>query len=62
MPQGQEPLRRRSLGMTLIQGFSRQIGGELTFSGPPGLRLCLVFTEPQLARAEEVAPAREMAH
>jgi hypothetical protein len=45
--------------MTLIQGFSRQIGGELTFSGPPGLRLCLVFAEERPVRPVKAARVGE---
>jgi two-component sensor histidine kinase len=56
LPAGMDPKRRRSLGMTLIEGFSRQLGGELTFTSPPGVRLCLVFADLPLGqRAKESA-------
>jgi two-component sensor histidine kinase/tetratricopeptide (TPR) repeat protein len=49
LPTGYDPARSRSLGMTLLHGFSAQLGGELTLSGPPGLTICLVFAEAQLS-------------
>jgi two-component sensor histidine kinase len=56
LPAGMDPKRRRSLGMTLIEGFSRQLGGELTFTSPPGVRLCLIFADlPLTRRAKEPA-------
>jgi two-component sensor histidine kinase len=35
--------------MTLLHGFSEQLGGELTLSGPPGLTINLIFQEEQLS-------------
>jgi hypothetical protein len=37
--------------MTLLHGFSAQLGGELTLSGPPGLCIRLVFAEEPLRPA-----------
>ncbi len=34
--------------MTLLHGFSGQLGGELTITSPPGLTINLVFQEEQL--------------
>jgi hypothetical protein len=31
--------------MTLLHGFDRQLGGELSLAGPPGLSICLQFGE-----------------
>jgi two-component sensor histidine kinase len=59
LPAGMDPKRRRSLGMTLIEGFSRQLGGELTFTSPPGVRLCLVFADLALARHVEEPTATQ---
>ncbi len=33
------PAARSSLGMTLLHGFSGQLGGELTITSPPGLTI-----------------------
>jgi hypothetical protein len=35
--------------MTLLHGFSGQLGGELTITSPPGLTIDLVFQEEQLS-------------
>ncbi|WP_020602472.1 tetratricopeptide repeat-containing sensor histidine kinase [Spirosoma spitsbergense] len=43
-----DPSRSRSLGMTLIQGFSQQLGGELTIRNNVGLSIRLVFSDEQL--------------
>ncbi|HEX8529830.1 MAG TPA: histidine kinase dimerization/phosphoacceptor domain -containing protein [Cytophagales bacterium] len=48
LPAGYDPSRSRSLGMTLLHGFSAQLGGELRITGPPGLTLTLVFQEEPL--------------
>ncbi|CAA9286865.1 MAG: Two-component system sensor histidine kinase [uncultured Cytophagales bacterium] len=45
LPEGFKPSRSRSLGMTLLHGFARQLGGELALAGPPGLCICLQFGE-----------------
>jgi two-component sensor histidine kinase len=47
LPAHYNPGQSRSLGMTLLHGFSGQLGGELTLSGPPGLAINLVFQEEQ---------------
>jgi two-component sensor histidine kinase len=48
LPEGYQPGRSRSLGMKLLHGFSRQLGGKLTISSVPGLSISLVFAEEQL--------------
>lgn len=50
LPAGYNPISSRSLGMTLIHGFSAQLGGELLISSPPGLKISLVFAEAQLSQ------------
>jgi two-component sensor histidine kinase len=45
LPEGFHPARSRSLGMTLMHGFSRQLGGKLTIDSPPGLAISLTFTD-----------------
>jgi two-component sensor histidine kinase len=51
VPVHYDPSRSRSLGMTLIHGFSRQLGGKLSISSTSGLRISLLFEEVQLIRA-----------
>jgi two-component sensor histidine kinase len=51
LPAGFEAGRSRSLGMTLLHGFSEQLGGELTLSSPPGLHIQLLFAEEKLSPA-----------
>ncbi len=51
LPPGYVPSRSRSLGMTLMHGFSGQLGGELVITSARGLSICLVFEEEQLADA-----------
>ncbi len=51
LPEGYIPSRSRSLGMTLMHGFSEQLGGELTITSAHGLSICLVFEEEQLTNA-----------
>jgi two-component sensor histidine kinase len=48
LPTGYDPSQSRSLGMTLLHGFSAQLGGELTISSHQGLCITLVFDEEQL--------------
>jgi two-component sensor histidine kinase len=48
LPAHYDPSQSRSLGMTLLHGFSGQLGGELTLTSPPGLTISLVFAEEQL--------------
>jgi two-component sensor histidine kinase len=57
LPEGFDPARSRSLGMTLMHGFSRQLKGKLTLGGPPGLSIRLVFAEEKLPTT---APAKVM--
>jgi two-component sensor histidine kinase len=48
LPASYDPSRSRSLGMTLIHGFSRQLGGKLIITSPPGMCISLKFQEDQL--------------
>jgi two-component sensor histidine kinase len=48
LPKNYDPARSNSLGMTLLYGFTEQLGGELTITSPPGLTVNLVFEEEQL--------------
>jgi hypothetical protein len=41
--------------MTLLHGFSGQLGGELTIASPPGLRIGLVFDEEQMGSDHSAA-------
>ncbi|MBD0256624.1 MAG: hypothetical protein ICV83_12970, partial [Cytophagales bacterium] len=45
LPTHFDPSRSRSLGMTLLYGFSEQLDAELAFSAPPGLSIQLTFRE-----------------
>jgi two-component sensor histidine kinase len=49
LPANYDLSRSPSLGMTLLHGFSGQLGGELTITSPPGLSISLVFEEEQLS-------------
>ena len=51
LPEGYNPAHSRSLGMTLMHGFSDQLGGELTITSTHGLSINLVFEEEQLTNA-----------
>ncbi|HEX8529492.1 MAG TPA: sensor histidine kinase, partial [Cytophagales bacterium] len=51
LPAGYNPARSRSLGMTLMHGFSDQLGGALTITSARGLSISLVFEEEQLTNA-----------
>jgi two-component sensor histidine kinase/tetratricopeptide (TPR) repeat protein len=48
LPVDFDPSRSRSLGMTLMHGFSAQLGGGLSITSPPGMSIELVFAEEQL--------------
>jgi signal transduction histidine kinase len=48
LPENYDPGRSRSLGMTLLHGFSEQLGGELTLTSPPGMHIQLLFAEEKL--------------
>ncbi|CAA9340080.1 MAG: Two-component system sensor histidine kinase [uncultured Cytophagales bacterium] len=48
LPAHFDPARSRSLGMTLMHGFSGQLGSELSLVSPPGLTISLVFGEEQM--------------
>ncbi|HEX8530546.1 MAG TPA: histidine kinase dimerization/phosphoacceptor domain -containing protein, partial [Cytophagales bacterium] len=51
LPAGYPPTRKRTLGMTLLHGFGRQLGGKLNIAGPPGTTISLVFREETLEPA-----------
>ncbi|QIP13845.1 tetratricopeptide repeat protein [Spirosoma aureum] len=48
LPPDYDPAASRSLGMTLIEGFSQQLGGELSIRSQAGLTIVLTFSEHQL--------------
>jgi two-component sensor histidine kinase len=48
LPLGYDPSQCRSLGMTLLHGFSAQLGGELVITSRQGLCINLVFDEEKL--------------
>lgn len=52
LPPDYDPSRSRSLGMTLIQGFSQQLGGELEIRNVAGLTISLQFQDEQLTLTE----------
>jgi two-component sensor histidine kinase len=49
LPPNYDPAQSRSLGMTLLHGFSQQLEGSLTISSQAGLTISLVFEEEQLS-------------
>jgi two-component sensor histidine kinase len=49
LPKGYDPSQSRSLGMTLIHGFSAQLGGELSIEGSGGVKISLLFTDEKLS-------------
>ena len=49
LPKNYDPAQSRSLGMTLLHGFSGQLGGNLVITSGPGLCISLVFAEEQLS-------------
>ncbi|MDO1449929.1 histidine kinase dimerization/phosphoacceptor domain -containing protein [Rhodocytophaga aerolata] len=55
LPQGYDPSQSRSLGMTLIHGFSAQLGGELTIETSRGVKLSLLFTDKKLSSIHKKA-------
>ena len=55
LPPSYAPGRNRSLGMKLLHGFSRQLGGELRLSEPPGLTISLLFSEAPAGLAPDAA-------
>ncbi len=57
LPQHYDPSLSRSLGMTLLHGFSQQLGGQLTITSPPGMRVRLVFDNEQLGLVHAAAYA-----
>ncbi len=57
LPENYNPAQSRSLGMTLLQGFSEQLGGKLTITSRQGLTICLVFEEEQLSQVDAASYA-----
>jgi two-component sensor histidine kinase len=55
LPASYDPSRSRSLGMTLIHGFSRQLGAKLAITSPPGMCISLIFQEEQLVQTHSNA-------
>jgi two-component sensor histidine kinase len=49
LPAGFDPARSRSLGMSLMHGFSQQLGGELSITSRNGLRIRLSFAEEPIS-------------
>ncbi|WP_439490818.1 histidine kinase dimerization/phosphoacceptor domain -containing protein [Algoriphagus sp.] len=43
-PKEFDPLQSRSLGMTLIHGFSEQLGADLTIESKQGVKITLIFS------------------
>ncbi len=43
LPAGYDPSRQRSSGMTLLRGFGRQLGGQISITSPSGTTIRLVF-------------------
>ncbi|QHV98728.1 tetratricopeptide repeat-containing sensor histidine kinase [Spirosoma endbachense] len=48
LPADYDPAHSRSLGMSLIEGFSQQLGGELSLISQGGLTIQLTFSDHQL--------------
>jgi two-component sensor histidine kinase len=48
LPPDYDPSRSHSLGMTLIEGFSQQLGGELMIRNNAGLSISLLFQDEQI--------------
>ncbi len=48
LPAGYNPEQSRSLGMTLMRGFSEQLGGELHVNNESGLTITLAFGDEPL--------------
>jgi two-component sensor histidine kinase len=53
LPVDFDPSHSRSLGMTLLHGFSAQLDGELVLKNCSGLTINLVFTEVQLSSIQK---------
>src|SRR5690606_37612826 len=45
LPETYDPSQNRSLGMTLIHGFSSQLGAELSIKSTQGVKISLKFTD-----------------
>lgn len=55
MPEGIDPSQSRSLGMTLIHGFSAQLGGELRIENNKGVKISLLFADEKLSTLQNTA-------
>src|SRR5690606_35775152 len=44
-PESFDPSQSRSLGITLINGFSAQLGADLRIEGAKGVKISLTFTD-----------------
>jgi two-component sensor histidine kinase len=62
LPQGYDPSQSRSLGMTLIHGFSAQLGGELTIESSGGVNLSLLFADEKLSIIHKKADHNKAAY
>ncbi|WP_192348561.1 tetratricopeptide repeat protein [Algoriphagus sp. Y33] len=51
-PKAFDPLQSRSLGMTLIHGFSAQLDAELNLESNQGVKISLVFTDERLSHIQ----------
>ncbi|MDR7127927.1 two-component sensor histidine kinase [Algoriphagus sp. 4150] len=48
-PKAFDPSQSRTLGMTLIRGFSAQLGAELSLESRQGIKISLIFTDEKLS-------------
>jgi two-component sensor histidine kinase/tetratricopeptide (TPR) repeat protein len=55
LPAHYDPSQSRSLGMTLLHGFSAQLGGELVITSQAGLCISLVFVEEKLGPVQNAS-------
>jgi two-component sensor histidine kinase len=51
-PPDLNPNRSRTLGMSLIRGLSKQIGGKLQINQDSGVEICLLFTEEKVGLSD----------
>ncbi|WPR77321.1 histidine kinase dimerization/phosphoacceptor domain -containing protein [Algoriphagus sp. NG3] len=54
-PEAFDPYQSRSLGMTLIQGFSAQLVGELAIESNQGIKISLIFKEEKISQNHNLA-------
>jgi two-component sensor histidine kinase len=55
LPAHYDPSQSRSLGMTLLHGFSAQLGGELVITSRQGVCISLVFVEEKLGPVQNAS-------